>query len=193
MKTEEMQTEEMQTEKLRTEKAQLPYAHWLYNVPGLGRKTIQYLLSEKETPEALYHTEEQELEKLLSILPGKQKLAQRITASKQNWNIEKAYDELVRRGIGFTCLGDTAYPKRLARIPDAPYALYFRESSRKKNGRPLQSSVQEDAPNMENEWRNILVILWRWQEYRSSAAWRGALTDLPKVRPFLRAAILSAC
>lgn len=118
--------EERRTEAEQIGKTQLPYAHWLYNVPGLGRKTIQYLLSEKKTPEALYHTKEQELEELLSVLSGKQKLAKRIVESKRSWNISKAYAELLEKGIRFTCLGDTAYPKRLARIPDAPYALYFR-------------------------------------------------------------------
>ncbi len=115
--------------------AQLPYAHWLYNVPGMGRKTIQYLLSVKETPEAVYRAKEQELEELLSVLPGKQKLAQRITASKQNWNVEKAYAVLWKKGIHFVCLGMPFYPERLARIPDAPYGLYFR-GKLPEEGRP---------------------------------------------------------
>lgn len=118
--------EEKRTEAEQMEKTQLPYAHWLYNVPGLGRKTIQYLLSEKKTPEALYYTKEQELESLLSVLPGKQKLARRIIESKRSWNISKTYTGLLEKGIRFTCLGDRFYPERLARIPDAPYALYFR-------------------------------------------------------------------
>lgn len=115
--------------------AQLPYAHWLYNVPGMGRKTIQYLLSVKETPEAVYRAKEQELKELLSVLPGKQKLAQRITASKQNWNVEKAYAVLWKKGIHFVCLGMPSYPERLARIPDAPYGLYFR-GKLPEEGRP---------------------------------------------------------
>lgn len=120
--------------------AQLPYAHWLYNVPGIGRKTIRYLLSEKETPEAVYHTEEQELESLLSVLPGKQKLSQRIVESKKRWNIEKAYAGLEKRGIRFACLGSASYPQRLARIPDAPYALYFR-GKLPEEGRPAVAVI----------------------------------------------------
>lgn len=110
----------------RIEEAQLSYAHWLYNVPGVGRKTIQYLLAEKETPEAVYHLTQIELERLLAEMPGKQKLAERIADSKRNWDITKAYSRLKESGIRFTCLGNKTYPKRLAQIPDAPYGLYFR-------------------------------------------------------------------
>lgn len=125
-KTRKTETEADKTNAAATEEKLLSYAHWLYNIPGMGRKTIQYLLSEKETPEAVYHAKEQELENLLSVLPGKQKLIQRIVEAKQNWNIDKAYAELAKRGIHFVCLGSAFYPKRLARIPDAPYGLYFR-------------------------------------------------------------------
>lgn len=124
-KTRKTETEADKTNAAATEEKLLSYAHWLYNIPGMGRKTIQYLLSEKKTPEAVYHAKEQELEGLLSVLPGKQKLAQRIVEAKQNWNIDKAYAELAKRGIHFVCLGSALYPKRLVRIPDAPYGLYF--------------------------------------------------------------------
>lgn len=113
-------------EKEKTEKAQLPYAHWLYNVPGVGRRTIRHLLSEKESPEAVYHTKERELESLLSVLPGKKNLARQIAESRRNWNIDEAYTALEKNGIRFVCLGSETYPKRLARIPDAPYGIYFR-------------------------------------------------------------------
>jgi len=108
------------------EEERLSYAHWLYNVPGVGRKTIKYLLSEKGTPEEVYHSSQKELEDLFAALPGKQKLAERIAGSKRNWNIAEAYERLMKSGIQFTCLGNAAYPKRLAQVPDAPYGLYFR-------------------------------------------------------------------
>lgn len=109
----------------KIEEEQLSYAHWLYNIPGVGRKAIQYLLSEKGTPEAVYHLTRKELEGLFAAMPGKQKLAGRIADSKKDWNIEAAYEELRMKGIRFTCLGDEKYPGRLAQIPDAPYGLYF--------------------------------------------------------------------
>lgn len=108
------------------EEKQLPYAHWLYNIPGMGRKTIQYLLSIKETPEAIYRAKEQELESLLTALPGEQRLVRQIFEAKRNLNIEEAYARLEKTGIRFACLGNASYPKRLAGIPDAPYGLYFR-------------------------------------------------------------------
>lgn len=108
----------------RIEEAQLSYAHWLYNIPGVGRKTIQHLLSAEGTPEAVYHLSQQELESLFAALPGKQKLAERIVGSRKKWNVAKAYERLQEKGIYFTCLGNAAYPEKLAQIPDAPYGLY---------------------------------------------------------------------
>lgn len=110
----------------KIEEEQLSYAHWLYNIPGVGRKTIKYLLSVKGTPEAVYRSSQKELECLFTAMPGKQKLAERITGSKKEWDIRAAYEKLGEKGIRFTCLGDEKYPKRLAQIPDAPYGLYFR-------------------------------------------------------------------
>lgn len=110
----------------RIEEKQLSYAHWLYSVPGVGRRTIQCLLAEKETPEAIYRSSQKELERLLAAIPGKQKLAERIAESKRNWNIAEEYERLNTKGIRFTCLGSETYPKRLAQIPDAPYGIYFR-------------------------------------------------------------------
>lgn len=110
----------------KIEEEQLSYAHWLYNIPGVGRKTIKYLLSAKGTPEAVYRSSQKELECLFAAMSGKQKLAERITDSKKEWDIRTAYEKLGEKGIRFTCLGDEKYPERLAQIPDAPYGLYFR-------------------------------------------------------------------
>lgn len=110
----------------RMEEKQLPYAHWLYNVPGVGRRTIQCLLAEKETPETIYRASQKELESLLAAMPGKKKLAERIAESKRNWNTAEEYERLNAKGIRFTCLGSETYPKRLAQVPDAPYGIYFR-------------------------------------------------------------------
>lgn len=109
----------------KIEEERLSYAHWLYNIPGVGRKTIKYLLSEKGTPEAVYHLPQKELECLFASVPGMQKLAERITDSKKDWKIKTEYEKLKEKGIRFTCLGDKMYPRRLAQIPDAPYGLYF--------------------------------------------------------------------
>ena len=109
----------------KIEAEQLPYAHWLYNIPGVGRKTIKYLLSEKGTPEAVYHMSQKELECLLDEMHAKSTLAELIIDSKKDWNIKRAYENLKEKGIRFTCLGDEKYPGRLAQIPDAPYGLYF--------------------------------------------------------------------
>ena len=110
----------------KIEEEQLSYAHWLYNIPGVGRKTIKYLLSAKGTPEEVYRSSQKELECLFTAMPGKQKLAERITGSKKEWDIRAAYEKLGEKGIRFTCLGDEKYPERLEQIPDAPYGLYFR-------------------------------------------------------------------
>lgn len=109
----------------QTDNKQLPYAHWLYNIPGVGNKTIKHLLAGDRTPEILYYLPEKELEQLLSARQGKQGLAKRIAASRKQWDLQGAYERLGEKKIHFTCLGHNNYPERLTRIPDAPYGLYF--------------------------------------------------------------------
>lgn len=103
----------------------LPYAHWLYNIEGIGSKTIAWLLSQLGTPEELYHLSEEEMINRMPPQQKKQALAEKIVNSKKNWNLHGAYELLIKKKIRFTCIGHTDYPDRLLKLPDAPYGLYF--------------------------------------------------------------------
>lgn len=108
----------------------LPYAHWLYSIPGVGSKTAKILLSGAGTPKEIYelsyHLQVEELAARLPAHPRKQELAEKIINAGKCRNIQEEYEALEKQQIHFTCLGHAAYPIRLFHIPDAPYGIYFR-------------------------------------------------------------------
>lgn len=108
----------------------LPYAHWLYSIPGIGSKTVKILLSQVGTPKEIYelsyHMRAEELAARLSAHPRKRELAEKIINAGKCRSIQEEYETLEKKRIQFTCLGHSAYPERLLRIPDAPYGFYFR-------------------------------------------------------------------
>lgn len=112
----------------------LPYAHWLYNIQGVGRNTIIHMLAHAETPEAIYRLPKEKIESILPTVRRKPGLAESIDASRHDFDIRAAYHKLEEKHIRFTCIGHADYPHRLLNIPDAPYGIYYRgrlpESSR---------------------------------------------------------------
>lgn len=107
------------------EECELPYAHWIYNIAGVGSKTIMRLLAQVKTPQILYHLPGKELELILKQNRMNPNLAKRIIGAKQRWDVQGAYHSLSEKKIGFTCLGHSDYPERLLQIPDAPYGIYY--------------------------------------------------------------------
>ncbi|MCM1156205.1 MAG: DNA-protecting protein DprA [Roseburia sp.] len=113
----------------------LPYAHWLYTIPGIGSKTIYMLLSGGMTPYDVYHMSAGQIEERLAAWPKRHDAAQRIVNAKENAgtknkmnnisNIKAAYEKLAEKQIHFTFYGHRTYPEKLAQIPDAPYGLFF--------------------------------------------------------------------
>lgn len=97
------------------------YALWLHTVPGIGNKTIDRLLQYAGTEEAIYHLKKEEREKLLNKAQQKQFL---------EWKDRKdpayLWQALKQKQVCFVTRNMKAYPKRLLRIPDAPYALYYK-------------------------------------------------------------------
>ncbi|MCM1252252.1 MAG: DNA-processing protein DprA [Clostridium sp.] len=114
-----------ETEKQITNKM-LPYAHWLYSIPGVGSKAVKMLLAHTKTPDKIYDLSMEELAGRLTAHPRGKELAQKIASDKRKRSVEKAYETLMQKQIHFTCIGHADYPERLAHIPDAPYGLYFR-------------------------------------------------------------------
>ena len=113
---------------LQIDDAELPYAYWLCNIAGVGKKTIEYLLTQIGSPETIYNLSEVQLLPFLTEQQKNKGLAERIMQFKEKRDIHKEYQMLLNNGIHFTFLGHIEYPVRLANIPDAPYALYYRGS-----------------------------------------------------------------
>ena len=99
------------------------YAYWLSNVPGMTSHKIARIRMECETAEEIYGLRERELEKLKGLTEIE---TAAILESKKTWNLEKEWVELQEKGISFVSLEDSDYPKKLAQIINAPYALYYR-------------------------------------------------------------------
>ncbi len=107
----------------------LPYAHWLYGIPGVGNASIRRLLGKDRSPLEIYRLSEEGLKSLLPPTARGEALAARIVSSRQKQGedaVNRSYESLAGKGLHFLCLGHPDYPDRLAQIPDAPYGIYFR-------------------------------------------------------------------
>lgn len=130
---------EDKTEKSRADDM-LPYAHWLYNIPGFGSRTIKQILLKEWTPQRLYHASIKELEQSIPHLAKKKEFTERIETSRRRWDVYGEYEMLRKKKIQITCLGHEDYPDRLSKIPDAPYALYY-QGRLPKESRPCVAII----------------------------------------------------
>ncbi len=100
------------------------YWYWLNNISGIGRVRIRELLLHFNSPYGVYNSTYKELEKTELL---KEELIGNIVSSRDNIELYiKDYNELNRKNIRFTYPGRHDYPTRLLRIPDYPYALYYK-------------------------------------------------------------------
>ncbi len=100
------------------------YMHWLYQAVGMGNRGTLKRLEQIGTPEEIYGLAIQgRLEEKLS---GRYRSkAEQITAYTEVYDVAAEYAKLSAAGISFVTAGEPEYPKRLAEIPDTPYALYY--------------------------------------------------------------------
>ena len=97
------------------------YAYWLHCVPYIGKVGITALLDYFGSPKGVYDSPEINYK---NILNNKQITS--ITKSKQTWDLEKMYKELLSKNINFINIEETDYPKRLKEIPDSPYGIFWK-------------------------------------------------------------------
>ena len=109
----------------KVQDAMLPYAHWLYAIPGIGRKTISALLSEGRTPQEIYEMSADRIRECLPASAKRQNIAERIAKAGEKTDVYADYDKLGKKQIRFTYLGHPDYPEKLSQIPDAPFGLYY--------------------------------------------------------------------
>lgn len=104
---------------------QLPYAHLLCRIPGVGSRTLINLMNQGYMPEDIYHMKKKILEKHLQ---GRQKKAAELIVKeceKISDSPQILYNFLSENQIHYTCIGHASYPDRLLKIPDPPFGLYY--------------------------------------------------------------------
>lgn len=104
------------------------YQYWMHNLPGIGDRTSEKLLKVYGSAKAVYFAGMDSLKEVL-----REDKARKIKEFSREWNPEKRYQELLRKGIAFYCLEDAAYPERLRRLSHPPYALYCMGNLPKEN------------------------------------------------------------
>ena len=97
------------------------YAYWLHCVPHIGKVGITALLNYFGSPKAIYESSEKSYK---NILNNKQITS--IIKTKEVWDLEKKYEELLSENINFISIEETEYPERLKEIPDSPYGIFWK-------------------------------------------------------------------
>lgn len=106
------------TRKNRTENE---YAHWLFNVPGLGNKSIDKLLCSGMGCKEIYEADSREFKGILT-----QKQIGNLEKSRRDWDFEMEAKKLADKGISFIPRIDKRFPEKLKNIPNPPFALYVK-------------------------------------------------------------------
>ncbi len=106
---------------MRKEYTENEYAHWLFNVPGIGNRSIEKLLCGGWKCGELFEIDTRELKGILS-----QKQIKSFEESRRIWDFEKEREKLEKKGIRFISRIDKEFPEKLKNIPDPPFALYVK-------------------------------------------------------------------
>ena len=97
------------------------YALWLFNIRGIGNKSIDKLLCGDRTCKEIYGMDKKELLMFLS-----EKQVDSLIKSRNVWDFEKERRKLENKGIKFISRIDDEYPEKLKNIADPPFALYVK-------------------------------------------------------------------
>lgn len=100
------------------------YIHWLCQAAGTGSRSFLQSLELLGSPREIYRLA---VSGRLSEKLSKrwEKKAAQMEAFTKSCDVEDAYGRMVSRGIRLVTQKEEAYPKRLAKIPDKPYVLYY--------------------------------------------------------------------
>ena len=98
--------------------------HWLYQAVGMGNRGLLRKLTSDCTPVEIYETAKKRCltKKLSSKYQAK---AAQIEAFTDSYDVTAEYEKMIKRGISFVTAGEEGYPKKLANIPDPPWAIYY--------------------------------------------------------------------
>lgn len=99
------------------------YWYWLYNIEGIGLKSIQKLMNYFESPKEIYFKCKVENLQELKI---QSKGIQNFFESKNMENVKGQYNHLMKKNIKVITYADEMYPKKLKNIYQPPGVLYVR-------------------------------------------------------------------
>ena len=97
------------------------YAYWLFNVPGIGNRSVEKLLVTGLSCREIYEMSPKDLKHLLT-----EKQVKNIENSRYYWNFDREKKKLSGSGIRFISRIDEDFPEKLKNIPDAPFAIYVK-------------------------------------------------------------------
>lgn len=101
-----------------------PYLHWLCQSLGAGSKGFLRALVTLGTPREIFNLAVSG--KLADKLNDRfREKAALLSERSKSCDVQGEYECLARRGIFLVTQGEAAYPDRLSKIPDSPYALYY--------------------------------------------------------------------
>ncbi|MDE6881924.1 MAG: DNA-processing protein DprA [Lachnospiraceae bacterium] len=120
----------------QTEKA---YMHWLYQAAGMNSRVFLRGLEQIGTARTIYETAKKgALE--VKIHARYQDRARKLQEAAGRWDIHdiaEEYEKMLSRGISFVTFEEAAYPRKLSKIQDAPYALYYAGRLPDEEGRSI--------------------------------------------------------
>ena len=100
------------------------YMHWLYQAAGMGGRTLLRDLEQAGTAREIYEMSRKGiLEEKLDTRYRKK--AEKLQAAAADCDVMGNYEKMTARGISFISVKDADYPRKLAAVHDAPYALYY--------------------------------------------------------------------
>lgn len=97
------------------------YLYWMDRVEGLGPRSKRNLIEAFGSAEDVYKASDLHLKYILE-----EKKLGIIQLAKENIEIEKAYEELVKNEIYMSCYHEQDYPDKLRNIPDPPFGIYYK-------------------------------------------------------------------
>lgn len=105
------------------EKKQREYWLWLCLEKSLYRSHLHQLMRVFQKPENVFGAPEGEIRQcgFLSAIQ-----MNRLLSSRACWDYQKEAGSLKDRGISFVSVEDEGYPRRLKKIPDYPYGLFYK-------------------------------------------------------------------
>ncbi len=99
------------------------YEYWFATIRHLSDQKKMYVREQIGTGREIYYIEEKKLRNHTYLT---EKDIQAIIEAKKNKNLEKDYQELIRKKLRFIPFYDEEYPEKLKEIASPPYALYVK-------------------------------------------------------------------